>query len=206
MEKVHIFHKNGVRHTDAGGGIIENALDACLDKLRGCALRAFRRGRDDPDFNIEYRHPLHKGFCAVNFKPVGSFPYLERITVKGGYNGKAAAAEFPMVEQRPPEISHSHQGCPPFAVGVQAHLDGFKQVGNIIPYAPDAEYAEVGKVLANMGCDYVTGPGQAFGGNNLHTFLVHGFKNLQIGGETLNGGAGDMYVFRGHVHYFSLVA
>ena len=51
MEKVHIFHKNGVRHTDAGGGIIENALDARLDKLRGCALRAFRRGRDDPDFN-----------------------------------------------------------------------------------------------------------------------------------------------------------
>ena len=109
-------------------------------------------------------------------------------------------AKFLIVEQGSAHVAHAHEGGAPFAVGVEAGLDDLQKIRDIIAYAANAKFAEVGEILTNLRGVDVARPGKGFGRNDLNAILVHGFENLEIGGETLDGCARDMFVFRSLVH------
>ena len=192
-----------IGHRDAGGGIVQNALDAGVHKLGGRALCAFRRNGDDADFNAQFGHLFHERLGAVDFQPVELFADFERIAIERAHDGEAVPTKFLVIEQSPAHVAHTHEGGAPFAVGVEAGFDDFQQIRHIIAYAANAEFAEVGKILTNLRGVHIARPGKGFGRNDLDAILVHGFKNLKIGGEPLNGSAGDMFVFGSLVHVFA---
>ena len=147
-----------------------------------------------------FGHLFHKGLSAVHLKAVELLTDLEGIAVKSPHDGESVTAEFLIVEQRPAHVAYADQRGTPFTVGIETGLDDFQQIGDIIPHTANAEFAEVGEILTNLGGIDVASPGQGFGRNNLNAILVHGFKNLEIGGEPLNGSARNMFVFGSLVH------
>ena len=100
-----------------------------------------------------------------------------------------------MVKQGAAEVADADEGGAPFAVHAKRRLDGRDEADHVVPYAAHAEFAEIGKVLADLRGVHVTGFGEGAGRNDFHAVALHAFEHLDVDGETTNSGSGNTFAF-----------
>ena len=94
MEEVDVLHEHMIRHSDAGGRVVENTLDAGIHKLGGRALRTFRRNGDDAYLDAEFGHLFHERLGAVDFQTVELLTDLDLTLALMGYCELSAKSEL----------------------------------------------------------------------------------------------------------------
>ena len=76
----------------------------------------------------------------------------------------------------------------------------------MVAHSPDAEFPEIGQILAHLRAVDAAGFGQGVGGNDFHIVAGEIFKHLHVGGKTLDGGAGNVFAFGLSDHVRCLIA
>ena len=76
----------------------------------------------------------------------------------------------------------------------------------MVAHSPDAEFPEIGQILAHLRAVDAAGFGQRVGGNDFHIIAGKIFKHLHVGCKTLDGGAGNVFAFGLSDHVRCLIA
>ena len=150
VEEVDILHVDVFRHLDASRGKVENGGDACIHQMGGRTLGAFRGRRDNADFNVVFGNDGWHVLGAVHFKSVNDFADLEGVAVEDGDNIESAFPEVRVIQKSLAEIADTDEGHAPLAIDIKCGGNGGNEGGDIVSDTTDAEFAEIGKILADL--------------------------------------------------------
>ena len=108
---------------------------------------------------------------------------------------ETARLEFAVMQQGAAKVAHADERGMPLPVNAERSLDGGNEAGDVVTHPTDAEFAEIGEVLAYLRGVDVAGFGQRAGGDDLYTVALHAFEHLHVDRQPTDGGSGDTFAF-----------
>ena len=115
----------------------------------------------------------------------GLLPHFRAQRIEQGRDLEAFLPEPGIVGEREAQVARAHDGHPELLVEAQNLAKVTLQVAHVVADTADAEFAEIGQVLADLRSVQVELLGERLGGNGADTGAVERVQAPQIHRQTV---------------------